>query len=87
MKTIILYNAMMFASPRHLMNHFRKHDVDVDININYLTQCVYKGVENPKGIRLKYRHWDIENNEQLKLIIDTFHHQVIIHHENYFEIY
>lgn len=25
-----------------------------------------------------------ENNEQLKLIIDTFNHQVIIHHENFF---
>jgi len=47
------------------MNHIRKHDVDVDITINYLNQCVYKGVENPKGLTLKYRHWDIDSNDDL----------------------
>lgn len=62
---VIYYNSMMFASPRHLMNYLRKHEPDADININYLTQCVYKEVRNAKGLQLKYRHWDIEINEDL----------------------
>ena len=67
---VILYDGKMFASPRHLMNHLRQHNIEIDMNIKYLTQCVYKEVRNAKGLELSYRHWDLENNPGLKEVYD-----------------
>jgi len=41
------------------------------MDIKYLTQCVYKEIENPKGITLKYRHWDIDSNDDLKRVYNA----------------
>lgn len=59
MKTVIVYNNMLFASPRHLMNHFRLKEIHPEITIKYLTQCVYKRVSNPKGVHLRYLSYDL----------------------------
>lgn len=59
-KTIIIYNGMLFSSPRHLMNHFRNNNDDNGIDIKYLTQCVYKGIETVKGVDLKYRTFNLD---------------------------
>ncbi len=58
-KKIIIYNNMFFASPGHLMNHFRKYDMHKDIDIKYLTQCMFKDLNNVKGIHLAYRTYDL----------------------------
>lgn len=65
MKIIIMYERMMFASPRHLMNHFRLNDIHHDIDIKLLTQYVYKGIENIKGVKLSYVEWDIDQRPEL----------------------
>ena len=69
-KKIILYDNMMFASPRHLMNYFRKHNIGEDITINYLNQCVYKKVKTVKGIELAYRTFDYETNDEFRAVYD-----------------
>jgi hypothetical protein len=45
MKTIIIYNNMLFASPGHLMNHFRVNNIVNDIDTKLLTQYAFKGIE------------------------------------------
>jgi hypothetical protein len=56
---------MIFASPGHLMNHFRVNGLEYNINTKLLTQYVFKGIENVKGVKLSYREWDVEHNEEL----------------------
>lgn len=60
-KRIIIYNNKLFASPGHLMNYFRKHDVHQNIDVKYLTQCIYKGITNVKGVSLSYRDYDLND--------------------------
>lgn len=50
---------MLFASPRHLMNHLKKYRPEVDITINYLNQCVYKRIYNAKGLELNYISYNL----------------------------
>ena len=59
MKTIIVYKNMLFASPGHLMNHFRVNKQHQDITTKYLTQCVYKKINVVKGTHLSYLSYDL----------------------------
>ena len=58
-KKIIIYNNKLFASPGHLMKHFRKYGIHKDIDIKYLTQCVFKDLNNIKGVHVAYRTYDL----------------------------
>lgn len=58
-KKIIIYNNRLFVSPGHLMKHFRKYGIHEDIDIKYLTQCVFKDLPMVKGVRVAYRTYDL----------------------------
>lgn len=61
-KKILVFNNMLFASPGHLMNHFRKYDIHTDIDIKYLTQCAFKDLNNVKGAIIRYRNYDMNDS-------------------------
>lgn len=61
-KKIIIYNNKLFASPGHLMKHFRKYDINRDIDIKYLTQCMFKDLTNIKGVHVAYRTYDLNDS-------------------------
>lgn len=65
-KTIIMYNGKLFASPRHLINHFRVNGIHEDIDIKLLTQYVYKGIERIKGVNLGYKEWNFDTAPDLE---------------------
>lgn len=60
-KRVIIYGNKLFASPGHLMNYFRKYNINQDIDVKYLTQCMYKDITNVKGIKLAYRDYDLND--------------------------
>ena len=62
-KTIIIYEGKLFASPRHLINHFRVNGINEDIDIKLLTQYVYKGITRIKGVDLTYKEWNLDNSD------------------------
>ena len=53
---------MLFASPGHLMKHFRKYGIHEDIDVKYLTQYVFKDLTNVKGVHLAYRTYDLTDS-------------------------
>lgn len=53
-KYVIIFNKLEFASPRHLMNHFRKYKLNEHIEIKYLTQCYLKRQTTIKGVNVNY---------------------------------
>ena len=61
-KKILVFDNMLFASPGHLMNHFRKNDIHSNIDIKYLTQCVFKDITNVKGAIIRYRNYDMNDS-------------------------
>jgi hypothetical protein len=61
-KKIIIYNNKLFASPGHLMKHFRKYGLNKDIDIKYLTQCMFKDLNNIKGVHVSYRTYDLNDS-------------------------
>lgn len=65
-RTVIIYNGMLFASPRHLMNYFRTTDQNPGFDIKLLTQYVYKQIDNVKGIKLSYRHYDLTKSPEFE---------------------
>lgn len=62
----------MFASPRHIMNYLRNNKTQWDengIEINYLTQCVYKRLNSCKGMPLTYQYIPVDQLDRLKSMI------------------
>lgn len=66
-KKIIIYDNKLFASPGHLMKHFRKYGINRDIDIKYLTQCMFKDINNIKGVRVAYRTYNLRDPEALAI--------------------
>lgn len=62
-KKILIYENEMFASPGHLMNHFRKYNINNSIDIKYLTQCMFKNINNVKGVNIEYSELDLNQIE------------------------
>lgn len=67
-RTVIIYNGMLFASPRHLMNYFRSNNLNPGFDIKLLTQYVYKEIDVVKGIKLTYRHYDLTKSPEFENI-------------------
>lgn len=66
-KTAIIYDNYLFASPGHLMNHMRMYGEDIPFDIKYLTQCAFKKISVVKGIKLAYKDYDLSNPGQLEI--------------------
>lgn len=66
-KTTIVYDNLLFASPGHLMNHMRMYGDDIPFDIKYLTQCVFKKINVVKGIKLSYKEYDISKPGELEI--------------------
>lgn len=63
-KNIIIFNGLQFASPRHLMKHFRKYKLHKHITIKYLTQCYLKEQTTIKGVAVSYLGFNLSDPVQ-----------------------